>query len=387
MRARRRVHSAFVAGSAAVVMTAASLFAGAPAQSAPSITVTPWLTGLNAPRGVAFDGAGHFYVSESGLAGSGDHGLTHTGQVSRYELGSTTPVWTTQFSSLYAHEAPPPAPADVLGPEGLAVLRQGCVGPPPHSAGDCKLRMIQSESNKGTGITNPQIGRLFELNRRTGASTTVSDVGNRQWRWTKNHPNVAEPLPDSNPYGVLITRMHGVVRTFVADAGANTISEIMPGSGRTRVVALIPNDTPKHDSTPTCIAKGPDGMLYVATLDLVVNNFGNSPGHSNVWRVDPNASYPTKPTIWASGLTTVTACTFDSSGHFWGTEMFAPNSAGPPGDLVRIPFSHPTHVSHLGLGDIPLPGGITQGPDGAMYVSINSAAPGPAGQVVKVVVN
>jgi hypothetical protein len=387
MRTRSKVRITSIVSAVAMLSTAAALGVGASAQTAqPAITVTTWLTGLNAPRGVAFDGAGHFYLSQSGVAGSQDFGLTHSGRVQRYDLGSTTPVWTMKFASLYAHEAPPPAPADVLGPEGLAVLRDGCTPPPAQAGGDCQLRMIMSESNKGTGTTNLEIGRLFRLNRANGTTKKISDVGDQQWRWTKFHPNEAEPNPDSNPYGVLITRMDGKVRTFVADAGANTISEVMPRAW-TRVVALIPNDTPEHDSTPTCVTEGPDGMLYVATLDLIVNDFGNDPGHSNVWRVDPNAHYPTKPTLWATGLTTVTACTFDRAGNFWGTEMFYPNASGAPGDLVKIPFRNPTHLTHLGLGKIPLPGGIAQAPGGAMYVSTNSAAPGPAGQVVRVTLN
>ncbi|MGE5156143.1 MAG: ScyD/ScyE family protein, partial [Betaproteobacteria bacterium] len=136
--------------------------------------------------------------------------------------------------------------------------------------------------------------------------------------------------------------------------------------------------------TPTCIAQGPDGMLYVATLNFVANLFVYGSGKSNVWRVDPNANYPTAPTLWASGLTTATACTFDRAGNFWATEMFAP-TAGPPGDVVRIPFRHPTQLDHVGAGSLPLPGGIAQGPDGAMYVSINSADPDAgSGAVVRV---
>jgi hypothetical protein len=54
--------------------------------------------------------------------------------------------------------------------------------------------------------------------------------------------------------------------------------------------------------------------------------------------------------------------------------MFAPTS-GPPGELVRIPFGDPSHLDHIGAGSLPLPGGVAQGPDGAMYVSINSASP------------
>ena len=239
-----------------------------------------------------------------------------------------------------------------------------------------------SESNKGTHTTDRQVGRLYRLDPRTGRRTLLSDVGDQQWRWTKRHPKVAGPKPDSNPYAVLVSRFPHRLRTFVADAGANTVVEVMPG-GRTRVLALIP-DTYKQDSTPTCVARGPDGMLYVGTLNLLANGFGNNPGHSNVWRVDPDASFPTRPTKWASGLTTVTACAFDRAGNFWAAEMFAPNPPGPPGDLVKIPVAHRKRFARVGQGQVTLPGGIAQGPGGALYVSTNSAAPGPAGGVVRV---
>jgi len=378
----RRHKLSVLATATAVAATGAALGAFTPAESAvPTITVTPWLSGLNAPRGVAFDGNGHFYVAESGTAGSGDHGLTHTGRVKRFTVGSTTPTWRRSFSSLYMHEAPPPAPADVLGPEGMSAVVKHCSGARVHRRA-CQPRLIMSESNKGTHTTNKQIGRLYRLDPGTGRRTLLSNVGDQQWRWTKNHPKVAGPEPDSNPYAVLVSRFPHRVRTFVVDAGANTVVEVMR-NGRTRVIALLP-DNLKHDTTPTCVARGPDRMLYVGTLDLIVNGFGNNPGHSSVWRINPNADYPTRPRKWATGLTTITACTFDRAGNFWAAEMFAPNPSGPPGDLVRIPFAHPKRVTHSGLGQVPLPGGIAQGPGGVLYVSTNSAAPGPAGAVVRV---
>lgn len=378
----RRHKLSVLATATAVAATGAALGAFTPAESAvPTITVTPWLSGLNAPRGVAFDGNGHFYVAESGTAGSGDHGLTHTGRVKRFTVGSTTPTWRRSFSSLYMHEAPPPAPADVLGPEGMSAVVKHCSGARVHRRA-CQPRLIMSESNKGTHTTNKQIGRLYRLDPGTGRRTVLSNVGDQQWRWTKNHPKVAGPEPDSNPYAVLVSRFPHRVRTFVVDAGANTVVEVMR-NGRTRVIALLP-DNLKHDTTPTCVARGPDRMLYVGTLDLIVNGFGNNPGHSSVWRINPNADYPTRPRKWATGLTTITACTFDRAGNFWAAEMFAPNPSGPPGDLVRIPFAHPKRVTHSGLGQVPLPGGIVQGPGGTLYVSTNSAAPGPAGAVVRV---
>ena len=55
------------------------------------------------------------------------------------------------------------------------------------------------------------------------------------------------------------------------------------------------------------------------------------------------------------------------------------------GDVVHIPFKHPTQIQHIGGGRLPFPGGIAQGGDGAMYVTIWSAGTEAAiGAVVRV---
>jgi hypothetical protein len=173
-------------------------------------------------------------------------------------------------------------------------------------------------------------------------------------------------------------------RTFVADAAANTIDEVMP-DGKIRIVSYIPNETSGalRDSTPTCIAQAPDGMLFVGTLNLL-SNFAVGGGFSNVWLVNPDASFPTAPRLYASGLTTVTACTTDKFGNLWLAEMFGPTGSPPFGDIARIKAHRPDLIDRFGAGGaIPLPGGIAVGPDG-LYVSTNSAAPGRAGGVVRV---
>jgi hypothetical protein len=244
-------------------------------------------------------------------------------------------------------------------------------------------------ATSGGAADSTQLGHLFRLNGATGQATSVSDVGDQMYKWTGDRVDLfPDDFPDSNPYGVLVTKFDhdGRARTFIADAGANTISEVM-ADGTLRVISYIPNETapPFRDSTPTCIAQGPDGMLYVATLNFVANLFVYGSGQSNVWRVDPNANFPTEPTLWATGLTTATACTFDSHDNFWATEMFQPNDAGPPGDVVRIPFDHPDQLTRIGGGMLPIPGGIAQGPDHAMYVTVNSASPERnSGAVVKI---
>ena len=372
------------------------------AADASHVKITTWIPGLNAPRGITFDSRGDLYVAESGVAGTGPAGLTNTGKVTKYRHESRHAAWSTAFESLFVSEDPT-QPADVLGPEGLSALGNSCRADEHKGAqssarkhvrpSDCQVRLITSESHDGiaaaTGgaVSTTQAGHLFRLNRATGLAKDLSDVGDQNYKWTGDHVDLfPSDFPDSNPYGVLVVKdRHQRVRTFVADAGANTISEVKR-NGVLRVISYIPNETvpPLRDATPTCIAQGPDGMLYVATLDLVANFGSPTGGKSNVWRVNPNANFPTAPTLWATGLTTATACTFDRSGNFWATEMFAPNATGAPGDVVRIPFRHPTHQTHIGLGQLPLPGGIAQGPDGVMYVTINSANPTPgSGAVVK----
>jgi hypothetical protein len=363
------------------------------ASSGAATTITTRVGNLNAPRGVAFDGLGNLYVSQSGVAGPGTEGLTHSGVVSQYLPGATHPKWETGFESVYLTEDPS-MPPDVLGPEGISAVGNGCMKNSSGQRNGCQVAVIMSESHDGisdsTGgaVNTTQMGHLFRIDGATGAATDKADVGEQQYQFTANNVDLfPDDFPDSNPYGVLVTKgpHSDGIRTFVADAGANTISEVMPG-GTTRIISYIPNETgpPFRDATPTCIAQGPDGMLYVATLNFVANLFVFGSGQSNVWRVNPDANFPTPPTLWATGLTTATACTFDRAGNFWATEMFAPTS-GPPGDLVRIPFTRPSQLDHVGAGWLPLPGGIAQGPDGAMYVSINSANPHPgSGAIVRV---
>jgi len=370
----------------------------APALAAPTVRITPVLGGLAAPRGIAFDAQGSMYVAESGVAGAGPAGMTHTGKVSKYARGHTGPSWSVAFNSFYAKQDPTSTdPADVLGPAGISALGNGCMKHGDGQRNSCQLRLITSESTPGIlkatngAVNDPQAGHLFRLNRATGAVKDTADVGSQQYAFTASHKNLfPSDFPDSNPYGVLVTNGPGGIRTFVADAGANTISEVMR-NGKTRIIAYIPNESspPFRDATPTCIAQGPDGYLYVGTLHFVANLFvpGATGNKSDVWRVNPNANFPTRPKIWASGLTTITACTFDREGNFWAAEMFQGGlQANPPGDVVTIPFKHPRQHTRIGFGQLAVPGGIAQGPDGAMYVTVGSSAPGVSGAVMRVAI-
>ncbi len=411
-----RLRALSLAASGVVAM-GLSVAPGVDAVPAPTWTIRPVISHLNAPRGLSFDGQGSLYIAEAGRPGAGAFGVTRTGAVDKYRWagGSLAPAWSTPFTSTFqtAHGG-----ADVLGPAAVSATGSNCSG---HRSGDrgdgaepgaCRVTAILSQSRRSfqaqTGLTAPQIGHLYRLDGATGAATNLSDFGDQSYQWTADHAALFEDFPDSNPYAVLTIRGddrgdgHGEdgdgergdgerhsAGTFVANAGANTISRILP-DGRSRVIAYIPNETSGafRDATPTCIAQGPDGALYVGALDLL-SNFAVGPGQSNVWRVDPNRSnWRHNATLWATGFTTVDGCTFDRQGNFWASELFYPNAAGPPGDLAMSSFHHPSEITHVGGGSLPLPGGIAQGPDGALYVSTGAADTTPgAGAVVRVGAN
>ena len=159
----------------------------------------------------------------------------------------------------------------------------------------------------------------------TGAATARANIGDQEYQWTDDHKSLfPEDFPDSNPYGVLVTHGGSATsgNTFVVDAGANTVSRVA-ADGTITVIAYIPNETPAaglpvRDSTPTCATQGPDGALYIGTLDFVRNLADPAQGWSHVWRVDPNSgeNYLTAAHLWASGVTTITSCTCDSAGNF-----------------------------------------------------------------------
>lgn len=334
------------------------------AAAAPTFTTV--VPGLKNPRGITFDAAGAMYVAEAGLPGATTgKGVTTSGAVDKYKRVSNAwaKSWSTSFHSAYTHER---GPAESIGPSGM-------------SARGTQVLMIMGLNHHE--VPAPQFGHLYQLNPATGAPTDRGDIGDQQFAWTDAHRHLfPSDFPDSNPYGVLIGRPEdegSQSAVFVVDAGANTVSRVR-ADGTTHVIAYIPNEIPSgslptRDSTPTCAAQGPDGALYVGTLDLL-RNFAQ-PGSSHVYRVelDEAKGYLKAAKVWASGLTTITSCAFDRDGNFWATEMFKPNASGPPGDVVRIPFAHPSSPQHIGGGKIPFPGGVAQGPDGAIYVTVNSA--------------
>jgi hypothetical protein len=338
---------------------------------------------LNNPRGLSRAPGGRLYLAEAGSGGKvcvsgGEEGKTCIGLTGSFDVVSRGGVKRIVTGLISAS-----------GPGGVAAEGPVSVSRRPDGGTFYGLFGLNSHTVPPRG-TIPgklrhralaQLGRLW-LVRPGGSVRRVSDVGDQDWTWSSKHKNLApHDFPDANPNAVLSSGGH----RYVVDAGANILVRVKLG-GRAKVLAFfgVPPH-PQSDSVPTCVARGPDGALYVGEL---LGGF-RTPGHSRIWRVVPGHA----PKVWARGLTAVQGCGFGSDGAFYATEFQtgALGASSPAGDVVRI--SRSGHRTHLGVGKLFFPSGFAAGTNGSIYVSNCSIAPAtgmgkqlcPAGgQVVRI---
>jgi hypothetical protein len=360
------------------VAAAAALCASlALAASSYAVSVQKVAGGLDNPRALGFDTDGDLFVAEAGHGGSeclkggpgGPEEETCVGfssGISRIDGSVPRRVVDGYVSAADSHGAA------ALGIDGLSVLN------------DWRIFAVEGESQfivPQTGLSQAtaekakaQLGRLFEF--APSSAHTIADVGGFDFKWSEEHKSlVAEQFPDANPYAVLATGGG----EWVIDAASNTVDWVS-SSGKVKIVAFIPNP-PVSDAVPTCVAKGRDGALYVGQL----TGGGNTPGSASIWRVEPWDGDVNK---WATGLTAITGCGFDTDGDFYavefstlGFESFAPET----GALVRVPPHSKSPITVV--SKLSFPNGFAARPH-QIYVSNWSIAPakgGPAsGEVLRI---
>lgn len=315
--------------------------------------------GLNSPRGLTFGPGGRLYVAQAGSGGA-------NGKISEISnpLASTPVVRDVAIGLISAVHTE----GEAVGVDGISALGNG------------NIYAIMALSNEALGFPSP-FGHLMQVSQN-GQIRDLANVGNFDFDWSKAHLNLAPDFPDADPYAVLALPD----RIYVADAASNTLDLVRP-DGSIQILAYFPENA-LADSTPTCIAQGPDGALYVGTLALVDSIvFGPS---AKVYRVDPKEADPSRlltvlnlATLWTDGLGPINGCAFGPDGSFYVSEFFTV-PAFANGDVVKIPFDRPDqHISLTG-GKLLFPAGVAVGSDGTVFVSNGSAElPSGQGQVVR----
>ena len=329
--------------------------------------VTVIASHLNNPRGLAAAPGGRLYLAEAGRGGKvcvkgGEQGTTCIGLTGSFDLVTKHGVKrlvTGLISGAGEGGVAAEGPVSVSrGPNGsfYGLFGLSSHEVPPKGVIPGYLR----------AAALAELGRLVRVSHHHSIRV-VSDVGDQDWAWTNTHRYLApKDFPDANPNAVLYSHGH----RYVIDAGANTLVDVHR-NGAAKVIAFFP--VPKgsqSDSVPTCVARGPDGALYVGEL---LGGF-YSPGHARIWRVVPGHA----PKVWATGLSTVQGCGFGRDGAFYATEYQTGGlnegpTANPAGDVVRI--DRHGHRTHLSVGKLFFPSGFAPGSGGSIYVSNCSIAP------------
>jgi hypothetical protein len=269
------------------------------ATAAPVQTVTPFAEGLNGPGGVDHQ-YGKVYVAEGA-----------TGKVLSVNPDTHQhKVELTGFTS----------PADVARVDRkLVVITAGAEIPDASVTGDSAV-YAQEPGQSPKLLADLE---AYELAKNPDGQQQFAEDGKT-------------PLDAlSNPFAVIRDkRPSGYV--LVADAGANAVLAVnsqgkvstffLPPQINSGACAGAPNNDPQHpgcDSVPTDITYGPDGYLYVSTLQSLV------PGEGRVYVVDAHTAQ-IKRVI--TGLTAPTGVTVDKQGNVYTSEVMhgAPEGEGPP---------------------------------------------------------
>ncbi len=338
---------------AALAAVAVTLTGAAAANAEP--TLTPVMTGLDAPRGLDVTPFGELYVAEAGRGGTGPcvvlRGVPQcygpTGSVSRLWHGRQERVVTGLPSTISST-------GEITGPHDVAAAGFGF-----------------GTATIGFGADPARRADFGPAGRNFGY---LVGFGLRHWlplvdvAAVEAGSNPAGGPIDSNPYGV---EARGT-RSLVADAGANAIVEIRVGRAPRVVATFNSRPTAPNDSVTTEVERGPDGALYVSEL----TGAPFPEGGASIYRVAPDGS----KSIYLGGFKTIIDFAFAKDGSVYVLQFATGPFLSGTGALYHVARDGTRTVVTTALEQ---PTSVALGRHGELYVSNHGAAAG-IGEVVRI---
>ena len=307
---KKRMVGAFV-GATALVGVLGVTPAGATPPKTPTFTVVA--DNLNSPRQIVTYGK-DVAVAEAGTGGDtcldDTTCIGFTGSVTAVLNGVASRVQTGLLSIATTN---PAGEAEVVGLDALA-LRNGSE----------LYGVVTGTCDLPPGLPPEVLAQVGKVVRLSGGTdvTTVADVSSIECTTDPDGQG-----PDTDPYGIAV-RSNGTI--FVADAAGNDVLKVR--NGETTVATLLASAQNPGQPVPTSLAIGPDGALYIGTL-----NFEAGPGGANVYRLAPGSD---TATVYASGLSAITGLAFGPHGKLYVSEFttaFGEEGPTPDGAVVQIP--------------------------------------------------
>jgi len=340
-------------------------------------------TGLNDPRGLVFGPDGTLYIAEAGTGGT----------------TSTVGTCTQGLPPLGPYKGGPSARISKLEPTGaLATLATGL---PSFAAlqgdiiGVADIAFLDGQlyaliAGGGCSHGNPDLPNgIVKVDRSSGKWTYITDLST----FYMEHPAAYSDAGDFEPDGVPYSMIAHDGRLFAVEPNHGTITATTTDGSTSEIIDVSFSE---GHFVPTSIAANNN--------NLYIGNLGQFPITSQ-WEkvitlsqdlgfIDTTPGFTTEPADLKkfriansrAGFTTVVSLKFGPDGLLYALELSdTPNGFPNPGDgkVLRLNADGTIQTVVTGLA---LPGGMTFGPDKALYIS-NAGDLGPGkGQILRIAI-